>query len=118
MMGTIGIEALSISCIVGILPHERIEEQELIINLEMDLSFEKLMQEQNIEDTIDYAELSIWLEAWIQEKQFFLLESLAEQVSARLLERYSSIEVLRFEVRKPAAIPNARAAVISVERRR
>ena len=118
MMGTIGIEELRISCIVGILPHERIKEQELIIDIELDLDFSNMEREQNIEDTVDYAELADWLEAWIQEKKFLLLETLAAQTVQQMFSRYPRIESIRLKIRKPAAIPKARAAVVSIVRRR
>ena len=55
MIGTIGIEELRISCIIGIFPQERVQEQELILDLEFELDFSKMVQEQNIDDTVDYA---------------------------------------------------------------
>ncbi len=118
MIGTIGIEELKISCIIGILPHERVEEQELILDLEIETDFSQLAQEQNIEKTIDYADLADWLEMWIQEKKFLLLETLAEQASQEIFSRYHLAQTLRLKIRKPAAIPRARAAVISIDRKR
>ena len=118
MIGTIGVESLRISCIVGILPHERVEEQELIIDLEIETDFSTLVEEQNIDNTVDYAELAVWLESWIQEKKFLLLETLAEQASQEMFSRYPVVQTLRLKIRKPAAIPRASAAVVSVFRTR
>ena len=118
MIGTIGIEELRISCIIGIFPQERVQEQELILDLEFELDFSKMVQEQNIDDTVDYAELADWLEAWIQEKKFLLLETLAEQASQEVFSRYPQIQNLRLKIKKPAAIPKARAAVVSITRKR
>ena len=117
MIGTIGIEELRISCIIGIFPQERIQEQELIIDLELDCEFSALVEEQRIEDTIDYAEVAEWLEIWIQEGKFLLLETLAEQASLEVFPRYPQIQQLRLKLRKPAAIPKARAAVVSIVRK-
>jgi dihydroneopterin aldolase len=117
MIGTIGIEELRISCIIGILRQERIQEQELIIDLELDCEFSALVQQQRIEDTVDYAEVANWLESWIQEQKFLLLETLAEQASLEIFVRYPQIQQLRLKLRKPAAIPKARAAVVSIARK-
>jgi dihydroneopterin aldolase len=116
MIGTIGIEELRISCIIGIFPQERIQEQELILDLELDCAFSALVQQQRIEDTVDYAEVANWWESWIQEQKFLLLETLAEQASLEIFARYPQIQKLRFKIRKPAAIPKARAAVVSISR--
>lgn len=116
MIGTIGIEELRISCIIGIFPQERIQEQELSIDLELDCEFSALVEEQRIEDTVDYAEVAEWLEIWIQEEKFLLLETLAEQASLEIFVRYPQVQQLRLKLRKPAAIPKARAAVVSISR--
>ena len=116
MIGTIGIEELRISCIIGIFPQERIQEQELIIDLELDCEFSALVEEQRIEDTVDYAEVAEWLEIWIQEEKFLLLETLAEQAALEIFVRYPQVQQLRLKLRKPAAIPKARAAVVSISR--
>lgn len=118
MMGTIGIEELTISCIVGILPHEREQEQTLIIDIEFDTDFSRLVSKQDIEDTVDYAETAEWLEYWIREKKFLLLETLAEQAVREIFVRYPLIQAIRLKIKKPAAIPKARAAVVSISRRR
>ena len=116
MIGTIAIEELRISCIIGIFPQERVQEQELILDLELDCSFSALVEQERIEDTVDYAEVAEWLEAWIQERKFMLLETLAEQAAQEIFSRYPQIQELRFKIRKPAAILKARAAVVSISR--
>ena len=118
MLGTIAIDQLVIQAIIGILPHERIDEQTLILSLELDCDFSGLEAEQDISRTIDYAELADWLESWIQAEKFLLLETLAEQVCFSILQRYSLCQTIRFSVEKPAAITKARAARITIERTR
>ena len=118
MKGMIAIEGLRISCIIGIFPEEREKEQELILDLELETDFSALVWEQNIAETVDYFELSNWLENWIHERKFLLLESLAEQACLAIFQRYPLVEQVQFTVRKPAAIPKATAAKIQITRSR
>ena len=40
MIGTIGLEALQIRCIVGIYPQERVDEQDLLLDVSVETDFE------------------------------------------------------------------------------
>jgi hypothetical protein len=56
--------------------------------------------------------------ALVQERQFALLESMAEAVAARLLEEMPRVQTVRLEIRKPQAVPAAAGAFVWVERTR
>lgn len=118
MKGLIGIESLRIHCIVGILPEERIQEQDLIVDIQLELDFSSVYSDNSIASTVDYAELAEDLSQWIKDSKFELLEVLVEQACERIFRRYSLVEGCSFSVRKPAAIPQAEAAKVSVYRMR
>ena len=118
MKGTIGIESLEVHCIVGILPQERVQEQDLIVDIQLELDFSAVSLDNNIASTVDYAELAEDISAWIKDSQFELLEVLVERACERIFLHYPLVEGCSFTVRKPAAIPQANAARVSVYRKR
>ena len=112
----IGIKDLRISCIVGLYPEERVQEQDIYIDLEIHYNFALAVSMENTENTLDYAHIAENLTHWIQQEQFILLETLAEKSVDKLYAEYSGIEKCFFTVKKPQAIPNASYAYIAVER--
>ena len=78
----ISISDLKIHCIVGIYPHERIEPQDLFLDLELKIDLTAIEHSQNLDDTVDYAALSQQLTLMIQERQFELIENV--EVSNRI----------------------------------
>ena len=53
-MNTISIVDLEIICIIGILPKERIKEQTLLLDINLDVNIGDSHFEDEIEETIDY----------------------------------------------------------------
>ena len=113
----ITIDDLRVSCIVGIHPWERRSPQEVRITLSMAVDLSPAASSGRLADTIDYAELAAAAEAEALRGRYRLLESLAEALAGLCLQR-PGVREARVRVRKPAAIPAARAAVVEVVRRR
>ena len=76
MLGTISIQDLKIYCIIGIYPEERIKEQPLLLNIDMDVDIQSAIETQNVDCTINYVEVSTMLENWVQTQKFQLIEKL------------------------------------------
>jgi dihydroneopterin aldolase len=118
MLGTISIADLEVCCIVGILAHEREREQLIFLDIELDRDFTDAARTEDIEHTVNYAELSELLDAWIREQKFRLIETMAERSCALLFERWPEIQRIKLTVKKPNAIAAARHTAVSVERTR
>ncbi len=113
--GVIQIDRLVIPCIVGILPHEREQEQDLVVTLELDTNIRVPALTQSLEDTVDYAALAQEIRVLVQQGRYELLESLVEDVATALLTN-PLIARVRVRAEKPAAIPAASAAVVEIVR--
>lgn len=118
MIGTTGLQALRIECIVGIHPHERATRQALLLDIEMDYDFAAASGSEAIEDAIDYAGVARDVTELAVRREFQLIETMAEEVAALVLARSSEALRVRIEIRKPAAVPAAVCAFVRVERTR
>lgn len=116
MMGTVYVQDLKITCIVGIYEKERELKQNLFLDIEMDLDFGDAANTEDVSHTVDYAEVSDTIEAWVQDRKFQLIETLAEQGCQLIFEKWPSIQRCYIKVKKPAAVPQAQYAAVSVNR--
>ena len=112
---TIGITNLRINCIIGILPHERKEKQEISVNIEV--KKEVLASSPNkINETIDYCLLADICNR-VALKDCFLLETYGKEVLEAIFLETDAF-YCKIKVEKEAAISKADAAFIVLERER
>lgn len=115
MIDTVFIRGLHIETIVGIYDWERRVKQSIVLDVEMAADIRKAAASQNVSDTLDYHAIALRLDAFIQEQQFLLLETLAERC-AELLQREFNIAWLRLCVTKPTAVSSAQGVGVQIER--
>lgn len=111
--GTVVIRDLCFDCIIGILPHERISPQPLLLDVDMVIDFSDSIASENVVDTVDYAEISAALEQIAVDGQFQLVETFAAKACAHVIEHYSRVEQVKMTVKKPQAVANT--AFVGVE---
>lgn len=116
MIGTIELERLAIRCIVGILPFERVTEQDIFLDISMDLDFAAAAASEDVRDTVDYASLAESLATLVRERRFQLVETMAEACAASVLETRPQVRRVRVAVHKPAAVPQAADTRVRVDR--
>ena len=116
-MDKIYIRDLKVQCIVGINPHERVEAQDVCINITMDCDCSAACHSDDIADTVNYKTLKDELVAFVKASEFFLVEKLAEEIASRCLarDRVSRVVVC---VDKPGALTGARSVAVEIERSR
>jgi dihydroneopterin aldolase len=118
MIGTTGLAQLRVDCIVGIYPHERDAAQTVFLDIELDYDFAPPSRTDAIADAVDYDYVASSVTALLQTKKFQLIETMAEEASAMLLDSVPAIRAVRLTIRKPAAVPAAAASFVRVERAR
>ena len=117
-MDRIGIRDLKISCIVGVHPHERKQEQDLFVDAELWLDFAPSARSDRLSDTVDYTQVAEDLTVFIRSEQFRLVETLADRACDMLLSRHPALRRCGLSIRKPGALPEARCAEVRVDRER
>jgi dihydroneopterin aldolase len=118
MIGTIELQRLSISCIVGILDFERVTAQEIFLDVSMDMDFAAAAESEDIHETVNYTDVAKELTQLVQTRKYLLIETMVEECAALVLERWSSVQTVRMAVHKPAAVPQAQDTIVRVERSR
>lgn len=118
MTGTIELDRLAVRCIVGVLPFERVTEQDIFLDVSMDLDFAPAAASERVADTVDYASLAGSLSALVRERKFQLVETMAESCASLVLDSHPRVERVRVVVHKPAAVPQAADTRVRVDRLR
>lgn len=114
-MDIIFLRGLQIETTIGIYEWEREVKQPVIIDLEMAADIGKAAQSDAIEDTLDYKAVSKRIITFVEESQFFLVETLTEKIAAILLNEFK-VPWLRLTVNKKGAIRSASDVGIIIER--
>ena len=101
---TIHIEELSFECIIGLLDFERIEAQEVIIDLTIEYTYKN-------DFFINYAEVISLLEKEMIHNKYKLLETAITELGDKLLSTYPNIKSFNLKITKPNIINNAKVAL-------
>lgn len=109
------IRDLRVHCILGINPRERVESQDILINIQLDCHLGEACHSDRIEDTVDYKVLKDELLEFCSQSSFFLIEHLAECV-AELCLKQERVQTVKVCIDKPGALTGARSVAVEVER--
>ena len=115
MIGTIGVSGLRVTCVIGVHADERRTRQDIFLDLELDIDFERAAGSDEVKDTVDYDQLSQAMIDLATEGEFRLIETYAERAANYLLERFAAKRAL-VQVKKPGAVVGADHALVRVER--
>lgn len=111
------INELEAETVIGIYDWERKIRQKVVLDLEMQSDIYKGSVTDNIEDALDYKAVSKRLAAFIEDSEFFLVETLAENISNILLNEFE-IPWFKLKLSKPGAVSNAKDVGVIIERSR
>lgn len=114
MKGIIGIEGHCIPCIIGDLPHEREEEQEIILDLKVETDISRCVETEKVEDAVDYVRLAEVSTQVAQRGKYCLLETFCHHLAQELLNTFP-IDWVWMQVRKPHVLPTAAWAMVELK---
>ena len=118
MIGTTGLKSLQVACIVGVYEQERVQPQPVVIDIELDYDFAAAADSDAIGDAVDYDRVAAAVTGLVQKREFTLIETMAEETAAMLLEQIGRVRAVRLEIRKPQAVADTACAFVRVERTR
>jgi FolB domain-containing protein len=99
MSDRIFTDNLRLKCKVGITPEERREPQEVLVDVSLHLDLARAGSSDDLKDTINYKDIVQRVSQSVSNKEFSLLESLAEGIAAAMLEAYP-VDTVIVKVRK------------------
>ena len=111
------IRDLTVRCIVGINEEERVNKQDVIINITLSADLRKPGVTDRLEDTIDYKALKKRILKLVEGSSYFLIERLAQAIAGACLEE-APVQRVRVTIDKPGALRFARSVAVEITRDR
>jgi len=116
-MDKIFIRKLALRCIIGIYPEERVEKQDIVINVEMHCDLRKAGRSDDLNDTVDYKSIKKAILALVETSSYLLIESLAESIADIALAN-DKVEQVVVTIDKPGALRFAKSSAVEITRTR
>ncbi|MBL8851523.1 MAG: dihydroneopterin aldolase [Planctomycetaceae bacterium] len=117
MPDTIEIRDLLLRAIVGINPDERVNRQDVLLNLLLETDLRPAARSDGISDAVNYRTIAKEVIEFVEQSRFNLVEALAEAVAALCL-RDERVSRVRINVQKPGALRFASSVGVTIERTR
>ena len=117
-MNTISLFDLEVICIIGIHPHERSQEQILLLDINLVVDLGNSTISDDINDTIDYTVIAELATQLAVSNKYSLIESLCHDLNNLLLDKFEIIQQSTVTVKKPNALPKAKYASYSMKKLR
>ena len=114
-MDIVYIRELEVETVIGIYDWEREIRQVVNLDLEMGTDIRQAANSEDIENTLNYKSVSDRLIQFIEQSEFLLVETMAEQISDIVLNEFS-VSWLRLRLGKPGAVPQAKDVGVIIER--
>jgi dihydroneopterin aldolase len=114
-MDIIFVRELRVDTVIGVYDWERSIRQTVVLDLEMATDISRAAGEDALQHTLDYAAISARVSAFIEESEFQLIETMAEQVASIVLSEFA-VPWLRLRLSKPGAVAQARDVGVLIER--
>ena len=111
------ITGLRATAVIGIYDWEREIRQNLRLDLEMQTAVRRAAASEDIADALDYEKISNRVRDFVEQSEFLLVETLAEQLAGLLIAEFN-VPWLRLSVHKPGAIEFADDVGVVIERQR
>ena len=117
-MDAIIIEGLKVETVVGCFAWERQIQQPLMLDLIIATNLSQAAASDELQDTLNYAEICSISAQVIQQAAPKLIEHAAQLVLDALFTTFAAVESITITIRKPAIIPEANSVGIRLERHR
>lgn len=107
-MDQIRIKNLKIFAHHGVYEQEKEQGQNFIVNAVLYVDMERAGRSDDIADAVDYGAVCLFLDNYMRENSFDLLEAVAEHVAEEILFEFPAVHKVEIEIDKPdAPIPCA-----------
>jgi FolB domain-containing protein len=109
------ISDLMLRAIIGINDWERVERQDVLLNITLFGDLRAAGESDQIEDTINYRTVTKQIIKHVESSQRFTVEALAADV-ARICLKEKGVKRARVRIEKPGALRFARSVGVEIER--
>ena len=99
-MDKIIVQDCSFQCKIGVSDEEKLQRREIFVDVEMFYDLKKSGETDELCHTINYSEVHSILKDVVEEREYNLIEALAEKISSEILEKIA-VDRLIVRVKKP-----------------
>ncbi|WP_410772315.1 dihydroneopterin aldolase [Fontibacillus sp. BL9] len=85
----------------GVFDEEQKLGQRFYVDLTLELDLRRAGQNDDLAETVNYAEVHELVKAIVEQKSFKLIEALAEHIASSVLDTYTMVDALTVGVTKP-----------------
>lgn len=85
----------------GVFPEENKLGQQFFVDVELHLDLSRAAETDDLEQTVNYAELHALVKTIVEGPPFKLVEALTGSIASRLLDAYTSVNAVTVRVTKP-----------------
>ncbi len=114
-MDIVFINELKIETIIGIFDWEREVKQVVSLDIEMAHDISRAANTDDIAHALNYKAVAKRLISFVENSEFLLIESMAEQI-AQIIQEEFSVPWLKLSVSKPGALRGAKNVGVRIER--
>ena len=101
MSDQIHLKNIEVYCRLGVYEEERERGQCVHIDLKLDLDLSDAGRSDNVQDTINYVDISLAVQDVTMSKPYHLIEHLCTEICADLLKRFTKVQAVTIELHKP-----------------
>lgn len=112
------ISELCIETIVGVYPLERQQKQRVLVDLTLEVDFERAAQTDELANALDYALLRETTIEFVQAHPCQLLETLAMRLRDHLFSKFPSVKRVELQINKPDVFADVRGIGVVLKSRR
>lgn len=117
MPDIIFIENISSEAVIGIHAYEKAAPQKLIISIELGTDIRPAAADDDLQQALDYDAISRFIDEFVRASSYELLETLAENLAAAILQSFAAQDV-KLRLQKPGAIALTQQVGVSIYRQR
>lgn len=112
--GWVGFDKLSIPCIIGVYPEERVKEQTILITLAVEVDMKACVFTDGLQQTFDYEELAALCQEIATEGKYNLLEKLGWDILG-VLRKDERVLAAKIRIDKPFSFPSVQGSFVELE---
>ena len=118
LMDKIIIKDLLLRGIIGINPEERVNKQDILINIVMFADIGPAAVSDAIDDAVNYKTITKRIIKHVEESADFLVEKLVSDIAQLILSENEAVQKVQVRLEKPGALRFAQSVGIEIERTR
>lgn len=105
IMGKIGFDQLLVHTVIGDLPLERENAQDLLVDVRAAVDLRTLIETGKLESTVNYVEVASLFEKVAKEGEYQMIETLAVIFLSELYAQFPQIKEADVQITKPGTLP-------------